>query len=181
MTDVLLVPGLYNSGPEHWQSYWERTRGDCTRIVQRDWETPRREDWMATLDAAIVASARTAPVLVGHSLGCATIAHWARSATARPSRRIRGALLVAPSDVDAPSYPTGTTGFVPMPLERLPFPAIVVASSDDEYVSVARAAEFAHAWGARLIEIGTYGHINSSSGLGAWMEGQRLLDELLGG
>ena len=38
MTDILLVPGLWNSGPEHWQSYWERERTDCRRVLQKDWE-----------------------------------------------------------------------------------------------------------------------------------------------
>jgi hypothetical protein len=171
---VLIVPGLYDSGPEHWQSYWERTRGDCLRVQQRDWQTPARSDWVAALDAA-VATFRSPPVLVAHSLGCCTVAHWAQTT----KLRARAALLVAPSDVEAPSYPPGTVGFAPMPLERLPFPAIVVASSDDEYVSMERAAAFAQAWGARLVEIGRAGHINSASGLGAWLDGQRLLEELL--
>ena len=171
---VLIVPGLYDSGPEHWQSYWERTRGDCRRVKQRDWETPARGDWVATLDDA-VGEFRSPPVLVAHSLGCCTVAHWARTTR----RRARGALLVAPSDVEAPSYPTGTVGFAPMPLERLPFPAIVVASDDDEFVSPARAAAFAHAWGARLVQIGKAGHLGSASGLSAWLDGQRLLEELL--
>lgn len=171
---VLIVPGLYDSGPQHWQSCWERTRGDCLRVQQRDWETPSRSDWVETLDAA-VAQFRAPPVLVAHSAGCCTVAHWARTT----KLRARGALLVAPSDVEAPSYPSGPSGFAPMPMERLPFPTIVVASSNDEYVTPARAAAFAQAWGARLVEIGAAGHVNSASNLGAWLDGQRLLDELL--
>jgi predicted alpha/beta hydrolase family esterase len=173
-SSVLIIPGLSDSGPEHWQSYWERTRGDCVRLSQRDWESPARADWVAALDAA-VAEFRSPPVLVAHSLGCCTVAHWARTT----KRRAAGALLVAPSDVEAPSFPTAPTGFAPMPRERLPFPAIVVASSDDEYVTAARAKAFASAWGARLVEIGPAGHINSASALGGWLDGQRLLDELL--
>lgn len=176
MTQVLIVPGLYDSGPEHWQSYWGRVRGDCRRIEQRDWQTPRRDDWVAAVEAA-VAGEPSPPVLVAHSLGCATVAHWAR----QTRLRLRGALLVAPSDVEAPSYPSGTTGFAPMPLDRLPFPTIVVASSNDEYVTPARAAAFAGAWGARLVEIGPAGHINSASALADWPAGQRLLDELVAG
>jgi hypothetical protein len=171
---VLIVPGLYDSGPEHWQSYWERTRGDVERVRQRDWQTPARPDWVATLDAA-VATMRAPPVLAAHSLGCCTVAHWAATTT----RRARGALLVAPSDVEAPGFPSGPTGFAPMPRATLPFPSIVVASEDDEYVTPARAAEFARAWGARLVMIGRAGHINSDSGLAGWLDGQRLLEELL--
>jgi predicted alpha/beta hydrolase family esterase len=171
---VLIIPGLYNSGPEHWQSHWERARGDCLRVEQRDWDTPTRADWVATLDAA-VSTMRGPPVLVAHSTGCATVAHWAATAGARA----RGALLVAPSDPEAPSYPPGPVGFSPMPMAKLPFPTIVVASDDDEYVTPERAAAFAHAWGARLVRLGRAGHINSGSGLGSWLDGQRLLEELL--
>jgi uncharacterized protein len=171
---VLLLPGLWNSGPENWQSYWQREYG-FERVVQRDWETPDRAEWVATLDRAINASTVPA-VLVGHSLGCCLIAHWA----AAHSGPVRGALLVAPSDVDAPSYPSCTTGFQPMPLNRLRFPSIVAASSDDMYVTLERARHFAQAWGAELEVVGAYGHINADSQLGLWPQGVALLDRLRG-
>ena len=136
MTDILLVPGLWNSGPEHWQSYWERERTDCRRVLQKDWETPRCSDWVTALDAAVAGSILPV-VLAAHSLGCALVAHWA--VKSRQLAKLHGALLVAPSDVDAPSYPKGTEGFTPMPLERLPFHSTVVASSDDEYVTTQRS------------------------------------------
>jgi predicted alpha/beta hydrolase family esterase len=175
---VLLLPGLWNSGPENWQSYWERERDDCLRVVQSDWETPRREDWVATLEKA-VAAAPDPVVLAAHSLACTLVGHWAGSAGATV-RKVRGALLVAPSDVEAPSYPKGPRGFEPMPQRPLPFPALVVASSDDPYVSLPRARQFAEAWGARLFEAGALGHINADSKLGSWPQGQALLGELLG-
>ena len=175
---ILLVPGLWNSGPENWQSYWERERGDCRRVVQGDWERPRREDWVATLEEAV----RAAPapvVLAAHSLACATVAHWAASAGASVGK-VRGALLVAPSDVESPRYPEGPTGFAPMPRQPLPFPTLVVASSDDMYVSPERAREYAAAWNARLVEVGALGHINADSKLGNWPQGQALLAQLVG-
>ncbi|MFL5410117.1 MAG: RBBP9/YdeN family alpha/beta hydrolase, partial [Myxococcales bacterium] len=94
-------------------------------------------------------------------------------------RKVRGALLVAPSDVEAPSYPKGPRGFEPMPQRPLPFAAVVVASSDDPYVSLPRARQFADAWRARLFEAGALGHINADSRLGSWPQGQALLGELL--
>lgn len=175
---VLIIPGLWNSGPENPQSYWERERGDCLRVVQEEWETPRREDWVVTLEQA-VKSAREPVVLSAHSLGCALVAHWAESAGASIGK-VRGALLVAPSDVQAISYPEGPVGFDPMPRHKLPFRTTVVASSDDVYVSIERARAFAAWWGARLVEVGPLGHINADSDLGNWPEGQLLLDELVG-
>src|SRR2546430_17297868 len=100
MTDILLVPGLWNSGPEHWQSYWERERTDCRRVLQRGWETPRCSDWMPALDAAV--AGRSLPgVLAAHRLGHAPVPHWAGGP--RHLAKARRALPVAPTDVEAPS------------------------------------------------------------------------------
>jgi predicted alpha/beta hydrolase family esterase len=170
---VLLLPGLYSSGPEHWQSYWERENPDFRRVEQRDWETPERNEWVETLDRAIRSEA-TPVVLIAHSLACCLVAHWA----ARHEGPIQGALLVAPSDVEAKGFPPGAAGFAPMPTARLPFPSIVVASTDDEYLTLPRAERFATAWGSRLEIVEALGHINSASGLGLWPQGLALLDEL---
>jgi predicted alpha/beta hydrolase family esterase len=172
---ILLVPGLWNSGPEHWQSYWERERSDCRRVVQKDWDTPRCSEWVATLEAAVVGE-RAPVVLAAHSLGCALVAHWA--GVSRHVGSVHGAMLVAPSDVDAPGYPPGTCGFTPMPLALLPFRSVVVMSTDDEYVTPERAARFAAAWGSRLVNVGAKGHINSDSHLGMWPEGFALVQQL---
>ncbi len=58
-----------------------------------------------------------------------------------------------------------------MPLIPLPFPSIVVASTDDPCVSLDRAELFARSWGSRLVNLGKAGHINSASRLGSWPEG----------
>lgn len=170
---VLILPGLYNSGPQHWQSHWEAAHPDFKRVAQADWETPDCGDWVSNLDMAI-AQCTEPPVLVGHSLACTLIGKWAE----QHQRPIKGALLVGPSDIEAPSYPSGTTGFGKMVTLRLPFPTIVVASSNDEYVTLARAHEFACNWGSDLVEVGPLGHINSSSNLGMWPEGFALLEKL---
>lgn len=170
---VLTVPGLYDSGPKHWQSYWERLDARVRRVQQKDWNKPRAKDWIAELDRAVV-EAGPDVVLAGHSLGCCAIALWAR----KYKRTVRGALLVAPSDTERPSYPAGTRGFKPMPLHRIPFPTIVVASSDDPYVSQERAKRFAKAWGSRYVCIGDAGHINGDSGYGPWPQGLQLLQSL---
>ncbi|MGH9421666.1 MAG: RBBP9/YdeN family alpha/beta hydrolase, partial [Thermoanaerobaculia bacterium] len=64
-------------------------------------------------------------------------------------------------------------------LTRLRFPSIVVASSNDEFVTLERAKEFADAWGSRFVPIGEAGHINTESNLGEWEFGRTLLDELI--
>lgn len=111
-------------------------------------------------------------MLIAHSLGCATIAHWA----GRYGHRIKGALLVAPSDVETAHYASfPTTGFAPMPLARLPFPSKVVFSTNDEWCTVTRAQQFAAAWGSELVDVGAAGHINTASGHGEWPTALELL------
>jgi len=172
--DVLILPGYGDSGPEHWQSRWETAHG-YTRVVQDDWLEPTRDAWIATLDAA-VAAAGGPVVLVAHSLACALVAHFA----ARAAGRVAGALLVAPADVESADHtPDEVRSFAPLPLARLPFAAIVVASSDDPFVDLVRARQFAAAWGARLVEIGAAGHVNADAGFGPWPAGHALLASLL--
>ncbi|MEH6436930.1 RBBP9/YdeN family alpha/beta hydrolase [Massilia sp. DD77] len=169
--DVLIVAGLWNSGPRHWQSLWQERYPQWLRAPHRDWTSPERDEWVAELDAAI-AACKGAPILVAHSLGCILVAHWARCGS---PLKVAGAFLVAPSDVEAPSYPAPLNGFAPVPTEPLPFPSIVVASSDDPYVTPDRVQGFAASWGSRFVDIGKAGHVNADSGHGDWPEGERLL------
>ena len=48
---VLTVPGLNNSGPDHWQTLWEQSRGDCERVDLGRWANPNRNAWVTRLDA----------------------------------------------------------------------------------------------------------------------------------
>jgi predicted alpha/beta hydrolase family esterase len=128
-----------------------------------------------------IAAAENEVVLVGHSTGSLLVAFWAAYAAREEPvllSRVRGALLVAPSDPDGPVYPPGPEGFTPVPRTRIPFPSIVVASTNDEYVTIACARSFAESWGSRFVNIGELGHINGASGLGSWPEGWALLNEL---
>jgi predicted alpha/beta hydrolase family esterase len=174
--NILTVPGLWNSGPQHWQTHWEAKHG-WVRVQQRDFDRPDRDEWVATLDAAVRAAAEP-PILAAHSLGCSLVGEW----SARTGGRgVAGAFLVGPSDVEAPRYPVEGRSFDRMPLSSLPFPSIVIASTNDEFVSVDRARAFADAWGSKLVFIGDAGHINGASGYGPWPEGERLLLDFAGG
>lgn len=174
-TRVLILPGLYDSGPQHWQSRWLNTFPGLARVEQDDWNTPDCREWIERLEQ-VVSLGGDEVVLVAHSLACVLVGKWAE----RHPRKIRGALLVAPSDTEAPRFPEGPNGFRPMPTGRLPFPAIVVASTDDPYAAFDRSRRFAADWGAELVSIGPAGHINGDSGLELWPEGLALLARLSG-
>ena len=68
-------PTAGGSGPDHWQTRWERRHG-YVRVVQDDWERPTPDAWTARLDES-VGRAPGAVVLVAHSLGCILVARWA--------------------------------------------------------------------------------------------------------
>ncbi|MCQ2998300.1 alpha/beta hydrolase [Pseudomonas syringae] len=174
---VLTLPGLFNSGETHWQSQWERQFPELHRVEQQDWETPVAADWVERLNQEITATDGEV-VLVGHSLACTLITLWAGQYP--EVNKVRGALLVAPSDTEAESYPPGTSGFTPMSTQRLPFRSITVASTNDPYVTQERARLFSEAWGSELIWLESAGHINGQSGYGPWPEGIELLYQLTG-
>ena len=176
---TLILPGINNSGPDHWQSRWEKLHPAFRRVNQDEWDAPRCTEWVRRLDD-VIASSWDDIVLVAHSSACALVAHWTKQATPSQAAKIRGALLVAPSDPNGPNYPKGPSGFAPVPLIALPFPSIVVASTNDKYVTVDRAREYATAWHSRFVVIENAGHINSASGLGDWPQGLVLLKELQG-
>jgi len=171
MTKYLIVPGLGNSGQEHWQTYFQKSGKDFYRIDQEEWDAPTCEEWISTIDQNVIEFDLSNIILIGHSLGCTAIAHWAK----KYKRKIKGALLVAPSDLEAPQYTFPAVGFTPIPLEKLNFKTIVVASSNDIWVSLERASYFASNWGSEFINIGRAGHINSASGYGNWDEGMSIL------
>ena len=134
-TKILMVPGFGGSEPGHWQTLWEQTVADAARIEQRDWDHPERAEWLDTI-AEAVEDYGDDVVLVGHSLGAIAIVQWA----ARDHRAIRGALLVAPTDVEAPGLQTELASFGPISTAPLPFPSVVVASSNDPWCrSLARS------------------------------------------
>lgn len=174
--EILVVPGWSGSGPDHWQSRWERSLKTARRVEQEHWRDPDRDKWTGRIVGA-VAEATQSPVILAHSLGVVAVAH---AAAKLPRGLVAGAFLVAPADVDNAKdwpltdgevLPAEQTGFAPVPMVALPFPALVIASSDDPYCSIERARALADAWGAGFVDAGTQGHINTASGHGPWPDG----------
>jgi serine hydrolase len=174
---VLILPGWQDSGPLHWQTLWEQQNSSFKRVQQKDWENPERNDWLRRIHEEV--SRAVAPVVfAAHSLGCIAVAHWCQLNSADVGK-IRGALLAAPADIERSDAPEPIRNFAPIPRQPFPFSTIVVSSSDDPYLTMDRAQEFAQAWGSRFVDIGPAGHINSGSGLGDWPEGKRMLRQLM--
>ncbi|MGE0281046.1 MAG: RBBP9/YdeN family alpha/beta hydrolase [Rhizobiaceae bacterium] len=177
--DFLAIPGRGNSGPDHWISHWCRVFPNSSRLLQADWHKPDPANWIGRVDAAVQQAPRRV-VILAHSLSVATIVKWAVQAEDEMLQKVAAAFLVAPTNVEDPDAAFDTVRpFAPMPLQRLPFPALVVASRTDPRVAFDKATEFAAAWGAELADAGDLGHMGNEARLGLWPDGLLLLGRLL--
>ncbi|MES2321169.1 MAG: alpha/beta hydrolase [Pseudomonadota bacterium] len=164
---VIIVPGLHDSSPDHWQSRWQRAHPEFERVVQDDWDHPQLAAWSARLDAVRRRDPRPS-LLVAHSFGCLTVAH----SIARDDDNIAGVLLVAPADPDKFGVATQ------LPLLPFPCPSLMVSSANDPWMSATKAALWAARWRCELVEAGALGHINADSRIGDWAQGQRCLQRI---
>ena len=166
-TPVLLVPGLHDSGPGHWQSIWQALHSNFTRVRQDDFATPDLERWSAAIARAIDAASKP-PIIVAHSFGCLAAVH----AVTRWARHIAGALLVAPAD------PACFEIDLRLLDRRLSMPTTLVGSTNDPWLKFTKAGALASRWGSRFHGLGEAGHINAESGHGAWPDGLGLLRDV---
>ncbi|MDO6385422.1 alpha/beta hydrolase [Uliginosibacterium sp. 31-12] len=167
MSKILIVPGLHGSSPEHWQSWLETKLPGTQRIEQDDWATPHLPRWAGAIRHELD-RAKGHVWIIAHSYGCLATA----LATTGYQNKVAGIMFVAPADpdkFDVASY---------LAHEKLAFPSVVVASSNDPWMRLTKAAYWADLWGARLINLGNAGHINVDSGFGAWQEGLDIFEQL---
>ena len=179
--NTLIVPGLGNSGPAHWQTWLEGLLPEARRVRHIDWSAPTLARWAHELRREIDHMGGRV-WLVAHSFGClASVV----AAADRPDR-VAGLLLVAPPDptrfdavglrpASAWGQPGGLDGLIP----ATPFgvPSLLVASQSDPWASFACSEAWARAWGSQLVDLGDAGHINVDSGHGPWPEGLALLEQ----
>lgn len=164
---VVIVPGLHDSGPGHWQSRWEQQLPRVRRVVQHDWYRPQRQAWVDQV-AATMADAPGRIVVVAHSLGCITTVHLPPDIAAR----IDAAMLVAPAD---PERRAVLSSFAPVPCDPLPYRSIVVGSRNDPWCTARLSGCYARVWGSEFMLLQDAGHINADAGYGHWPLGIALL------
>src|ERR1700733_2765558 len=112
------------------------------RVERYNWARPSREDWIVRIDTEL--DRATSPVfLVAQSLGCLAVANWAARA-GKKTDHVEGAFLMAPPWLTH-SYQclAQLVDFLPMPLQRLPFPTLLVASENDHYLPIENAVRLA--------------------------------------
>jgi len=167
MTRVLIVPGLHNSGPGHWQSEWEIHLRHVHRIVLDDWDTPDLQAWIDAIECGIEQFQPTH--IVAHSFGTLATA----AVVANNASTLRGVLLVAPAD------PRKFDIDAQLPATALPVPGALVGSLTDPWLSWDAAQALGSRWGLETICAGDAGHINVQSGHGQWPAGWLILQRML--
>lgn len=180
MPTILIVPGLRDDVPEHWQTVLAERLDTVQTVPVRGrhcLDCHRRVD---DIDAAVQAIAGPV-VIVAHSGGIIAVAHWAQ----RSARPVQGALLAAPPDFDTPMpqpYPDMEAlragGWFPVPLGPLPFPSIAALSRNDPLGRFDRIEALARGWGSRIADLGAVGHLNPASGYGDWPAAESFIAEL---
>jgi predicted alpha/beta hydrolase family esterase len=171
--NIYTVPGLYGSGPEHWQTHWEKLYG-YIRIKQADWDNPDYNKWAYNLSETVVSSGKQSVILVAHSLGC----HLVAKSYSRLKPLIKGIFFVAPPDLDADVLKKNLSGFKAVPV-IFECPSWLVYSENDPFASVQYSETMGSSYGMKCINIGMKGHINSDSNIGNWDEGYRLFNQML--
>ena len=169
---VLIVPGLRDHVEQHWQTLLAQQLPHAHTVPpmgREDLDCARRAQAIETAMAALPG----AVVIVAHSGGCITVAHWAHHSA--HACRVRGALLATPPDFEhtmPEGYPSLAAlqagGWLPVPRQRLPFRSLVATSDNDPLAEREQVLALAHDWGSETLDLGAVGHLNPASGFGEW-------------
>jgi predicted alpha/beta hydrolase family esterase len=171
---LLIVPGLRNSGPAHWQSWLQAQFADAVRVEQSDWNEPQLDRWAQTVGSTLDQHGSGRWIAVCHSFGCLALV---RHLLLQPDSPVSAALLVAPAEPDKFGLAER------LPCQPLARPLTLVASETDPWMSAASAWRWAQRWGASHLNLGQAGHINTEAGFGPlplarqWVLSHRLTED----
>lgn len=172
----LHVPGLHDSGKDHWHTNWEKKFPEIKRVIQQEWESPDKDAWIKTLESYIQKYKEKPIILISHSLGSAAIIHADKL---KKLQAVKAAFMVALPDTERSDFPEDCTGFTPMPKIKLSIPAVMVASENDAWCDIEVAEKWAETLEVPLINIGKKEHICGAKEFETWEEGKRLLVKFL--
>ena len=178
---VLIVPGLRDEAPGHWQSLLAQeldTVASMPALGRQNIDLTAR---LAAIESAV--RAIDGPVIVvAHSGGAIAAAHWAQRTQAK---NVLGALLATPPTFASPLGPEHPSmelfeqnGWIPLPAGPLSIRTIVAASRNDPLGSYEQVSELARQWDAELVDLGEVGHLNPTSGYGPWPGARALIERL---
>ena len=167
---LLVIPGLNDSGPAHWQSWLQgQFSRRATRVDQDDWASADLARWSQRIEMTLARHPGSRWVAVAHSFGClALLRHLALG-----GEGIQSALLVAPAD----PAKFGVAGKLPQSL--LAIPSVLLASETDPWMTFDAACAWARVWGSQVISLGDAGHINTEAGFGPLPQAKTLVEQMV--
>jgi uncharacterized protein len=175
---LLFLPGFGGIDKGHWQTIWSEKYPNTHVLQQNSWYEPIYDEWARVLTDYIMNKRSRRIVIVAHSLGTSLSVRWIH--TTEDPTLISGLFLVAPSDRDfLDANQEFPRGFGPMITRRISVPTVVLASENDDKVSISRAKYFAESWGSKFVNMGSLGHMGSKANLGEWCAGQNELNKFL--
>jgi len=173
---IVNVPGFNNAGPAQWQSLLENKFTNFIRVKQNNWTDPVREDWIQGIENT-VSNIEGDIILVGHSCGAVAIAQWALACN---SDNVKGAILVAPADVEHHNAHSAIQVQRPLPNSCLPFRSKLIYSDNDEHTSASRSEQMGKDWGSELVLVKGGSHFHTEAGFGQWPEVEIWIEQLAG-
>ncbi len=167
---LLVIPGLNDSGPAHWQTWLQgHFSRHAVRVEQDDWASADLSQWSQRIEMAMARHPGSRWIAVAHSFGClALLRHLAQGGDG-----VLSALLVAPAD----PAKLGVAGKLPQ--SRLAIPSVLLASETDPWMRFESASIWARVWGSHLISLGDAGHINTEAGFGPLPQAKTLVEQLV--
>jgi predicted alpha/beta hydrolase family esterase len=150
---VLLLPGLMGTLPPALAAWAAQGKThNVTRHVQvveqHDWLRPLRGDWLMQLENAVLA-ARGEVLLVAHGLACWLVASWAQ--VTQHAASVQGVLLIDPLDLSTPELQAQLPSWQRIPLQPLPFAALLVETTQGHSHDKQHAMRLAQGWRARYL------------------------------
>lgn len=177
---ILIIPGLRDHVAEHWQTLLEARLAKVCSVPPMQTDKLNCAKRVAAIQAQLD-QIEGPVILVAHSAGVLMTLHWA----AKHKHAIKGALLATPPSFDESTPETSpglealrSEGWDPLPNQVLPFPSIVVASTNDPLASYAAVEAMAKTWGSQLVNLGEVGHLNPAAGYGPWPQAEVLIQQL---
>jgi predicted alpha/beta hydrolase family esterase len=167
---LLVIPGLNDSGPAHWQTWLQGQYGRrALRVEQDDWANPDLERWAQRVEVTLARHPRVRWVAVAHSFGCLALLRF----LAQGGEGVQAALLVAPAD------PAKFGVATKLPHAHLAVPSVLLASENDPWMRFESVCAWGRVWGSQLISLGAAGHVNVDAGFGRLPQAKAVVEQMV--
>lgn len=169
-SNVVIVHGWDAAPDSNWfpwlKSVLEEDGVYCEVPAMPNSALPKLEEWVRYLDQTIERLPKNRRlILIGHSLGCVTIAHYLDHVR---TARADGCIFVAGFSGNIRIHAFKEFYETPVDLKQVKIKigkSISILSLDDKAVPAEKSREFAYGIGAEVIEVNGYGHFMGSEGV----------------